>query len=137
MCVSLNIHLGTDIVHIPRIGTALERFGERFLQKVYTSVEQQDCLGFHPEFPVSASSLAQLAGRWAAKESVVKALGTGWRGIQYTDVEIRRQVNGAPQICLYRTAADEANQRGGGQWQLSLSHDGDYAIATAIFYSLV
>jgi holo-[acyl-carrier protein] synthase len=157
------IRLGTDIVYIPRIKAIVQRFGDRFLQRVYTPTEQENCgcdskHGFIP-------SIERLAGRWAAKEAVVKALGTGWRGIGYTDVEIRRHKSGAPFAILHHEAAAvvAALARGEGayeqdkeafglssllyppssteasvgpvaspQWQLSLSHDGDYAIATAI-----
>jgi holo-[acyl-carrier protein] synthase len=129
----LNIRLGTDIVHIPRIKTALDRFGERFLQRVYTPIEQQDFLTQDSLTDVANyRGIVRLAGRWAAKEAVVKALGTGWRGIRYIDVEIQRQTNGEPHVCLYGSACASANHWGSCQWQLSLSHDGDYAIATAL-----
>jgi holo-[acyl-carrier protein] synthase len=136
----LNIRLGTDIVYIPRIQAALERFGERFLQRVYTPIEQRDC-GSLIQVPGQASllhakrtdvSANQLAGRWAAKEAVTKALGTGWRGLRYTDIEVQRQPTGEPQVQLYGAAAIAAAQWGEYHWQISLSHDGDYAIATAI-----
>ena len=123
------ILLGTDIVYIPRINAALDRFGERFLQRVYTKTEQQDCNYGNPP---SRSSINQLAGRWAAKEAVVKALGTGWRGVGYTDIEIRRELSGAPAVYLHRGAAEIVATWGESQWQLSLSHDQDYAIATAL-----
>ena len=157
------IRLGTDIVYIPRIKAIVERFGDRFLQRVYTPTERENC-GCDSKDGKSPS-IGQLAGRWAAKEAVVKALGTGWRGIGYTDVEIRRHKSGAPFAILHNQAAAVvfALVRGEGgyeqdkeafglsslsyprssteasvgslpspQWQLSLSHDGDYAIATAI-----
>lgn len=130
----MNIYLGTDLVYIPRIKIALDRFGERFLRRVYTSVEQQDCYQRDANGLRRDITVAQLAGRWAAKEAVAKALGTGWRGIRYTDIEIRRQPSGAPKIHLYRSAAALAAGLGEGNWQLSLSHDGDYATATAILY---
>jgi len=138
----LNIRLGTDIVHIPRIHAALERFGERFLQRVYTPAEQRDC-GLLIQVPVRAGllhdkrdgvSANQLAGRWAAKEAVAKALGTGWHGLRYTDIEVQRQPSGEPQVNLYGAAAITAAQWGDYHWQVSLSHDGDYAIATAIAF---
>lgn len=137
----MNIRLGTDIVYIPRIQTAVERFGERFLQRVYTAREQQDCCT--EANVVSSSSLGikqtqvsakRLAGRWAAKEAIAKALGTGWQGIRYTDIEIQRQASGQPQVCLYGAAAIAVSAWGKYDWQLSLSHDGDYAIATAIAF---
>lgn len=143
------IRVGTDIVYIPRIQSALDLFGARFLQRVYTSAEQRDCGYTHQvdglSQKASSNSLAvrpsitKLAGRWAAKEAVTKALGIGWRGVQYTDIEIRRQPTGAPQVLLHRAAAQlvgdqgqEVPLAGDCQWQLSISHDGDYAIATAI-----
>lgn len=138
----MNIRLGTDIVYIPRIQTALERFGQRFLQRVYTPTEQRDCSSLI-QAPVQAVllhekragvSAGQLAGRWAAKEAVAKALGTGWRGLRYTDIEVQRQPSGQPQVFLYGAAAIAAAQWGDYHWQVSLSHDGDYAIATAIVY---
>ena len=62
-------------------------------------------------------SCNQLAGRWAAKEAVVKALGTGWRGIRYADVEVRRDDRGAPNVQLHGTAAARASLWGNCQWQ--------------------
>lgn len=125
--------LGTDIVHIPRIQMAIERFGDRFKQRVYTPAEQLDC-GWGKNSP-SRATINSLAGRWAAKEAVVKALGTGWRGVGYTDIEILRGDCGVPLVHLHGramivTVAPEAH------WQLSLSHDGDYAIATALLICL-
>ncbi len=163
------IRLGTDIVYIPRIQAAIERFGKRFLSRVYTNYEQQNC----GSETLSRTSINKLAGRWAAKEAVVKALGTGWRGVSYTDVEIRRHPSGMPYVVLYNNAAtivaglggEKGEKRDKGdkgeeenmlftspsspspsspspwtlppypsalEWQLSLSHDRDYAIATAI-----
>lgn len=124
------IRLGTDIVYIPRIQATIDRFGDRFLQRVYTQAEQQDC-GYGKNSP-SRPSINQLAGRWAAKEAVAKALGTGWCGVSYTDIEIRRQPSGAPAVHLHHQATVVVAVWGEGQWQLSLSHDGNYAIATAL-----
>jgi len=124
------MRLGTDVVYIPRIQAAIDRFGDRFLQRVYTPTEQQDC-GYGKDTS-RRPSINQLAGRWAAKEAVAKALGTGWRGFGYTDIEIRRQPSGAPTVHLHRAAAEMVRDSGEDQWHLSLSHDGDYAIATAL-----
>ncbi|MBW4637852.1 MAG: holo-ACP synthase [Gloeocapsa sp. UFS-A4-WI-NPMV-4B04] len=135
------IRLGTDIVYIPRIQAAIDRFGDRFLQRVYTPKEQLDCgytqqLSINPLasrlLPLASRSINQLAGRWAAKEAVVKALGTGWRGVGYTDIEIERELSGAPSVHLHQRAAIIVATWGESQWQLSLSHDQDYAIATAL-----
>lgn len=127
------IRLGTDIVYIPRIQAAVDRFGDRFLQRVYTPTEQHDC-GYTQETDSSLASVSinQLAGRWAAKEAVAKALGTGWRGVGYTDIEIRRDRSGAPSVYLHNRAAIIVTAWGKSEWQLSLSHDRDYAISTAL-----
>ncbi len=157
------IRLGTDIVYIPRIQALIKRFGKRFLERVYTLDEQQNS-GYNENI-LNRASINKLAGRWAAKEAVVKALGTGWQGVGYTDVEICRLQSGMPYVKLYNNAAavaaalavQEVTQtefvKGvennicsppstptslppQNQWQLSLSHDEDYAIATAIFIAI-
>lgn len=133
----MTIHLGTDIVYIPRIQAALDRFGDRFLQRVYTKAEQRDCERadghqFASSSGMKRASTNRLAGRWAAKEAVVKALGTGWVGVRYTEIEIQRQSTGAPQVCFYGAAAAIVARWGKCQWQMSISHDGDYCVATAI-----
>ncbi len=134
----MSIRIGTDIVCIPRITALVDQYGDRFLQKVYTDTEQRVYHQVSAKPPLGRETGGiWLAGRWAAKEAVVKAMGTGWDGVRYTDVEIQRRTDGAPQIYFYRAAAAlVASWGAGGQWQLSLSHDGDYAIATAIFYQL-
>ncbi|MBV8886985.1 MAG: holo-ACP synthase [Chroococcidiopsidaceae cyanobacterium CP_BM_RX_35] len=123
------IRLGMDVVYIPRIQSALSRFGDRFLQRVYTPGEQHDC-GYGPNN--DRPSIDRLAGRWAAKEAIAKALETGWSGIGYTDIEIIRLPSGAPTVSLHRRAAAIVSAWRGSHWQLSLSHDGDYAVATAL-----
>lgn len=133
----MTIRLGTDIVYIPRIQAALDRFGERFVRRVYTPAEQRDCSElngnqFSKSGRANQTSINRFAGRWAAKEAVVKALGTGWSGIRYTEIEIQRHFTGAPQVFLYGAAAELVANWGECQWQLSISHDEDYCIATAI-----
>lgn len=128
----MTIFIGTDIVYIPRIRRAVERYGERFLSRVYTPGEQHVYLQALNSRSSKSPAIAFLAGRWAAKEAVVKALGTGWTGINYTDIEIARHPSGLPQVVLHQAAADYTRQRGTPQWQLSLSHDHEYAIATAL-----
>lgn len=124
------LRLGTDIIYIPRIEKVLKQFGDRFLRRVYTPNELLDCR-YDRNFP-SRNAMNKLAGRWAAKEAVVKALGTGWQGVGYTDVEICRQSSGVPVVQLRGRALVVVKSWGQLQWQLSLSHDEDYAIATAI-----
>ena len=104
----MNIYLGTYIVYVPRIQAALDRFGDRFLQKVYTPAEQRDC----GQIKSACSTKGKmnrvlsnpLAGRWAAKEAAVKALGTGWRGLRYTEVEVQRSGTDAPNLRLHGAA---------------------------------
>ncbi|MBV9385770.1 MAG: holo-ACP synthase [Chroococcidiopsidaceae cyanobacterium CP_BM_ER_R8_30] len=124
------IRLGTDIVYIPRIQEALSRFGHRFLQRVYTPSEQQDC--GYGQNTSCRPSIHRLAGRWAAKKAIAKALETRWRGVGYTDIEIIRLPSGAPTVSLHRRAAAIVSAWQESQWQLSLSHDGDYAVATVL-----
>ncbi|HEY9810972.1 MAG TPA: holo-ACP synthase [Halomicronema sp.] len=125
----MTVYLGTDIVYIPRIQAALDRFGQRFLLRVYTRAEQQHCLALANQPRTTAT---RCAGRWAAKEAIAKALGTGWRGISYTEIEIQNLPSGAPHVCLYGKAAEIAANWGNCCWQVSISHDGDYSQATAI-----
>ena len=127
------LRLGTDIIYIPRIEKVIEQFGDRFLRRVYTPNELLDCR--YEQNAPSRNAMNKLAGRWAAKEAAVKALGTGWLGVGYTDVEICRQSSGAPTVQLHGRALTVVKCWGQLQWQLSLSHDGDYAVATAILIS--
>lgn len=148
------LYLGTDLVHIPRIRSALDRFGGRFLRRVYTPQEQQTCWRSLPKsilesssFPdidpevllkehLTADVVNRLAARWAAKEAIVKALGTGWEGVGYTDVEIVRQPTGEPQVSLHGRAVTALDRRllphSQPLWQVSFSHDRDYALASAV-----
>ncbi|WP_017324780.1 holo-ACP synthase [Synechococcus sp. PCC 7336] len=128
------MRLGTDIVYVPRIQQAWERFGDRFLAKVYTSAERDYCLRS------DAHTLHRLAGRWAAKEAAVKAMGTGWRGVGYTDVEICRAQSGAPSIQLHGRGMEVLHQFGFQAeqvaWQVSFTHDRDYAFATVLLVAI-
>ena len=140
------IYLGTDLVYIPRIAQALDRFGQRFLNRVYTDQEQAACWRSSPSEAarletvrpetVRPEIIDRLAARWAAKEAIVKALGTGWLGVGYRDVEIIRQASGAPTVGFHGRAiavADSLAPPGRRcVWQVSFSHDRDYATATAI-----
>lgn len=123
--------IGTDLVHIPRIQALYERFGSQFLGRVYTEGEQRYCLAAKPHL------FARLAGRWAAKEAVTKALGTGWRGLGYRDVEVIRQASGEPTIQLHNRAAAMIGGYAQVSWQVSFSHDKDYAISTVLLVGML
>lgn len=123
--------IGTDVVHIPRILSLYERFGTQFLERVYTEGEQRYCLA------AKAHLASRLAGRWAAKEAVTKALGTGWRGIGYRDIEIIRRESGEPTVALHARAAARMAGYEGVEWQVSFSHDREYAVATVLLVGRV
>jgi holo-[acyl-carrier protein] synthase len=119
------IGIGTDIIEVERIGRMIERHGDLFLTRVYTSGEIQYCS------PRKAHA-QHYAGRWAAKEAVLKTLGTGWaRGIQWTDIELKNEYGGKPKILLHHRAAEVAQERGITEIQISISHCHAYAVAFA------
>ena len=107
---------GVDIIEIARVQRVYERYGERFLRRIYTCREIAYCRGRAP----------QLASRFAAKEATMKALGTGVRGIRWRDIEIVRGRGQAPRIELHGTAEARAERLGLSQIALSLSHSKDF-----------
>jgi holo-[acyl-carrier protein] synthase len=113
--------LGIDIIKVQRIAQALERFGDRFPRRVLTDAEQRYVRNRPQNF----------AGRWAAKEAVSKVLGLGVRGVGWTEIEILRLPTGAPAVRLHGRAARRAEQLGMGRIAVSISHEGDYAVAIA------
>ena len=113
--------LGIDIVRVERIRAAIERFGERFSNRVLTPSERR-YVRSRPE---------TFAGRWAAKEAVSKVLGLGVRGIGWKDIEVERLPTGQPAIRLHGRAAQRAEQLGMGRIALSITHESDYAVAIA------
>jgi holo-[acyl-carrier protein] synthase len=113
--------LGIDIIKVDRIAKALKRFGDRFPRRVLTEAEHRYVRN-RPE---------NFAGRWAAKEAVSKVLGLGVRGVGWTEIEIVRLPTGAPAVRLHRRAARRAEQLGMGRIAVSISHEGDYAVAIA------
>ncbi len=120
------IGIGTDIVETLRIAQMIERHGELFLGRVYTPHEVGYC-------SVRKAATQHYAGRWAAKEAVLKALGTGWaRGIRWRDVEVRNEVGGRPLIHLDGGALDVSQRLGIEQVLISISHCRAYATAYAI-----
>jgi holo-[acyl-carrier protein] synthase len=113
--------LGIDIIKVDRIRAAIERFGDRFWKRVLTEAEHRYVRN-RPE---------NFAGRWAAKEAVSKVLGLGVRGVGWRDIEIVRLPTGQPTVKLGGRAADRAEQLGMGRIAVSISHEGDYAVAVA------
>ncbi len=117
---------GIDIIECERIKAVWDRHGDRFLQRVFTPGEIQYCLAKKDPLP-------HLAGRFAAKEAVLKVLGTGWRGeIGWTDVEVTHTTSGAPKIVLTGHSACIAQQLGIQMVQISITHTKRYGAASAI-----
>lgn len=118
---------GVDIVEVSRIEAMIERHPERFLDRCFTPGEQRYC-------DASTKRYAEhYAARFAVKESVLKALGTGWRsGIAWTDVEVIRRVSGEPGIALNGIACRRAHEAGIRAWLVSISHTRALAIASVI-----
>jgi holo-[acyl-carrier protein] synthase len=117
--------VGVDIVELDRIAAAVTRWGDRFLQRVYTPAELAYCEG----------RTASLAARWAAKEAVSKALACGWLEVGWTDIEIERSSVGQPRVVLRGRARVRAQQLGLTEWAISLSHSHGYAVAMAVAVS--
>lgn len=116
------LRTGVDIVEMRRIQAALDRWGERFLQRIFTPQELAYCRGRVP----------QLAGRFAAKEAAMKALGTGRRGVGWKQIEVHRETGGAPTLKLHGGAARRAEALGLRHFAISISHSRDYAVALAV-----
>lgn len=117
---------GIDIVVVKRIEQVWQRHGEHFLRRVFTVGEKAYCLEHR-------TPAIRLAGRFAAKEAILKALGTGWRGgIEWTDIETLPDPLGKPLVTLSGHTAQLADSLGVDRFLLSISHAGDYAIASAI-----
>lgn len=124
------VGIGTDIVGVLRIAQMIERHGELFIARVYTPAEIEYCSS-------RKSATQHYAGRWAAKEAVLKALGTGWiRGITWKDVEIRNQPDGKPTIALGGGAREICEKLGIGEIMVSISHCRSHATAFALAVSV-
>jgi holo-[acyl-carrier protein] synthase len=120
------IGMGTDIVECLRIAQMIERHADLFLTRVYTPNEIDYC-------QARKASTQHFAGRWAAKEAVLKAMGTGWaRGISWRDVEIRNEIGGKPTIALGGGAREVCEKMGIAEMMISISHCRHYATAPAI-----
>ncbi|MDP4651667.1 MAG: holo-ACP synthase [Haliea sp.] len=120
------IALGTDILEIQRIAAVVERLGERFVRRILTPAE---CAEYH----ASQQPVRLLAKRFAAKEAIAKALGTGiGRGVSWQDIEVRHDPQGAPLVSLTGGAADVVHRRGGSGVLLSLADEQAYVVAFAV-----
>ena len=117
---------GIDLVEIDRIKHSVERFGERFLDRIYTAAEKAYCLG-------KKNAAESLAARFAAKEAGAKALGTGIsRGVNWLEIEVVREPSGRPAIAFHGRARERAKRLGIRSAALSITHTGTLAMASVI-----
>lgn len=123
------VGIGTDIVECVRIARMIEEHGELFLRRVYTEREIRHCQS-------RQRATEHFAAHWAAKEAILKCLGTGWhRGMNWTDMEVRYEPNGNPRIMLCGSAKDLAQTLRIRDIHLSLAHCRSYATAYALAIS--
>ncbi|HXY01447.1 MAG TPA: holo-ACP synthase [Candidatus Limnocylindrales bacterium] len=121
------VGLGIDVAEVKRIRAVIESQGERFQRRVYTPEEAAYCEQFKNKYE-------RYAGRFAAKEAAMKALGTGWsRGVRWVDVEVVRLRGGRPTISLKGEAKKIAEAMGVKNIALSITHTAEQAIAHVIF----
>jgi len=121
------VGLGLDVAEVDRIEAAITRHGEPFIQRVYTPREVEYCERFKNKFE-------RYAGRFAAKEAAMKALGTGWsRGVRWQDIEVVRAISGKPSLHLDGVARQIAGAMGVRNIALTITHSGNLALAQVIF----
>ena len=114
--------IGVDLVRVARVEEVVNKFGDRFLHRVFTEGELAYCLA-------SVHKFERLAGRFAAKEAASKALGTGLVGVGWKEFEIINLASGKPTITLYGRAEEKAQGLGLGRWEVTLAHEREYAVA--------
>jgi len=120
---------GIDLVDCPRIEQMIKRHGERFLKRVFTATEQAYA-------EANKNRTDKLAGRFAAKEAILKLMGTGWRGkIAWTDIEIANNPSGQPEVTLSGEVKKLAERLGIEHISVSITHTANFAIASAVALS--
>ncbi|MHC5073403.1 MAG: holo-ACP synthase [Planctomycetota bacterium] len=117
---------GIDLVDFPRIQKMVDNHGDKFLNRIFTAAEQDYA-------NANKNGIEKLAGRFAAKEAVLKLIGTGWRGkIAWTDIEIINNSTGQPEINLTGEVKSIAEQLGVDHVSVSITHTANFAIASAV-----
>jgi holo-[acyl-carrier protein] synthase len=123
------VSIGIDIVEVRRVESAIGRHGARFLEKIYTAAEIAYC-------ETKAARFIHYAGRFAAKEAAMKALGTGWgQGVAWRDVEIVASPGGPPRLVLGGIAGERGAALGVARSHLSISHTHEHAVAQVVLES--
>ena len=130
LVLSMIVGSGIDLVEITRIQQSVQRFGQRFLDRVYTAAEQAYCLR-------KRNSAESLAARFAAKEAGAKALGTGIsRGVSWLEIEVVREPSGRPTIQFHGRAAEIAQALGVAHVALSITHTSTLSMASVVVEKL-
>ena len=123
------VGIGVDLCEVDRIEAAIARHGERFLIRIYTEAERAYCES-------KPNRMERFAGRFAAKEAAMKALGTGWgRGVAWRDFEVTRAAAGAPSIRFHGVARAIAAELGAKRALVSITHTKDLAMAQVVLES--
>jgi len=118
----MNLATGVDLIEISRIEEVVSRHGKHYLERIYTPAELELC----------SKRIESLAGRFAAKEAVAKALGCGIGDVTWREIEILGDEQNAPVLHLHGEAAQKADELGLTNWSVSLSHSQSHAIAVAV-----
>lgn len=116
------LRTGVDLIEIARIEEVVKRHGKRYLERIYTSVELEQC----------GQKTESLAGRFAAKEAFAKVLGTGIGVVAWNEIEILGDEQNAPALKLYGAAEQKAKELGLSIWSVSISHSQSYAVAFVV-----
>ena len=119
----MNLRLGLDLTEVSRVSEVLERWGERFLMRVFSPGELNRARR-HPR-----AFAEHVAGRFAAKEATMKALGTGWRGVAFREISVRRDPRGKPRLELNGRALERAERLRVRSMEVSITHTADVAAA--------
>jgi holo-[acyl-carrier protein] synthase len=118
--------IGIDLVRVERVRAIAERWQARFLDRLYTQAERRACMN-------KAAPYASLAARFAAKEAVFKALGTGWSdGVSWRDIQVLNDRSGRPRATVSGRLKTLMKRAGVTGIHVSLSHEADYAVAEAV-----
>jgi holo-[acyl-carrier protein] synthase len=122
------VGIGIDLVKISRIQEAVQRWDKRFLNRVFTPLEQQYCYARLDPYP-------HFSGRFAVKEAVFKAMGTGWRsGIRWSEIQVLNDNKGKPAVSVSGKIKQVMSDLGVTEIHVSISHDTDYAIGQVVLY---
>jgi holo-[acyl-carrier protein] synthase len=120
--VEMKLTTGVDLIEIARIEEVIARHGKHYLERIYTSAELEQC----------GKRTESLAGRFAAKEAAVKALGCGIGDVTWIEIEVLGDENNAPVLTLHGKALQRANELGLSTWSVSISHSQSHSVALVV-----